>query len=141
LHVFITLLERRKAIQGASVCFTLFNTEFRMDALVDSGCFLCDPLTKTPVLLLKKEALPHSWNVDFLAKQLEENWDLKKKMRLIFTHSLGQHKTLTAFLVDDVEIRTKGTQIKITLCIAIDEEGGTYGGYRALIPSSVLNYV
>ena len=48
---------------------------------------------------------------------------------------------ITGIKADDVSIIIGDKKEKIAVTVAIDKEEGTYGGYRALIPSGVVSDV
>ncbi len=141
LNVLISFLERKKATKTARISFSFMNKKYQMDALVDSGCFLVEPLSNIPVFLVKKELVSIPSHLGFGKNALPEEWELKKKIRLIPASSLGKKEMLVSFLLECVEISVDHKTINLPLYLAFDEEGGTYGGCGALIPSFVLNYV
>ena len=48
---------------------------------------------------------------------------------------------LVSFLIEGIEIQSGKKKVKMDMYLGLDEEGGSYGGYNALVPSFVLNYV
>ena len=143
LHILISFLERKRATRPASVSFSLFGRKYQTEALVDTGCFLVEPLSNLPVLLVKKEFLnlPSTLSVSDISFLENEDWDVKKKVRLIPAMGIGQKQMLLSLYVERLEITTANRKMNISVYLSIDEEGGTYGGYSALIPSFVFDYV
>jgi stage II sporulation protein GA (sporulation sigma-E factor processing peptidase) len=100
-------------------------------ALVDSGNLLIDPMNARPVILVKIGALKLIKN----ASDIEADDNLKTRIRLIPAQGIGGSKILTGLRCD--MIRINGSVSNITT-IAIDEEEGSFGGYLALAPASVV---
>ena len=141
INILISFLQRKKSLHIAQLSFYLFGKKYELDALVDSGCFLIEPLSSTPVFLVKK-----GWIEEEVVRRIMDNsgqndWEYKKKVRLVPVQTLGKGGVLVSVLMDNVIIQVDKKCIRMTLCMAFDEEGGTYGGYGALLPASVLNYV
>ena len=62
----------------------------------------------------------------------------RKKIRIIPVSYGNQRKILYGMKPDAVYIEKNGVREHISLIIAIDNEGGDFGGYNALIPLSAL---
>ena len=140
LNILISFLERKKSIQIARISFILLGKKYELDALVDSGCFLVEPLSQKPVFLVKK-VLVDAVDVDrVLNEDVYNSWDYKKRVRLVPIKTIGKEGVLLSILVDKVKIQVDKKGFEMALYLAFDEERGTYGGYGALLPSSVLNY-
>ena len=68
--------------------------------------------------------------------------EMKRRIRLIPITRDGGVKILIGIRPDIVRIICKGGKAEeIDLIIAIDKEGGTYGGYEALLPASAIEDV
>ena len=68
------------------------------------------------------------------------DYKYKKQLRLIPTRSLGYEKILYGFYIDRLILSFGKKEREASVTIAIDPQGGTYGGYNALAPSRILNY-
>lgn len=114
---------------------------FRLDAFVDSGNLAVDPMDMQPVLLLKEEAakniLPD--NVINLRDPDSLSRDVRKRIRLIPVSRGGGTHVLTGIRVDSVKAICNGKEQDLSVTLAVDKEGGTFGGYYALMPSAALN--
>lgn len=112
-----------------------------ISAFVDSGNFAKDPMDLSPVILIKKELaktiLPENiinlTDIDRLERAV------KKRIRLIpITRGEATH-VLVGVKADAVRIKNKGNYEELRVTLAIDKEGGSYGGYLALMPSAALD--
>lgn len=115
----------------------------RIQAFIDSGNLAVDPMDMRPVLLLKKEKakyiLPE--NIIELSDPDALNRDIRKRIRLIPITRGGVTHVLTGIKADSVKIIKNGNAEELFVTVAIDKEGGTYGGYSALMPSAALDNV
>ncbi len=111
-----------------------------VSAFVDSGNLAVDPMDMSPVLLIKKDLaktiLPENIidlsNIDALDKSV------KKRIRLIPITRGGETHVLTGVKADAVRLTGDGgEELRVTL--AIDKEGGDFGGFMALMPSAALD--
>ncbi len=115
----------------------------RIEAFVDSGNLAVDPMDMRPVILLKKEnaetILPE--NIINLCDPDSIRRDVRKRIRLIPITRGGVTHVLTGVKADSVKIIRNGESEEISVTIAIDKEGGTYGGFGALMPSAAIENV
>lgn len=111
-----------------------------VSAFVDSGNLAVDPMDMTPVLLIKKEIaegiLPV--NIDQICDIDSLDRQIKKRIRLIPISRGGETHVLVGVKVDSVKIIKGDFAEEIAVTLAIDKEGGTFGGYKALMPSAAL---
>lgn len=123
------------------ICF--LNNKKVVCAFVDSGNFAIDPMDMSPVILIKEEfaktVLPINivelHNIDLLDREI------KKRIRLIPVSRGGVTHVLVGIKADSVNVISEGKREEIRATIAIDKEGGTFGGFEALVPSGALDYV
>ncbi len=117
--------------------------KFKVDAFVDSGNLAVDPMDMQPVLLLKEEVakkiLPE--NVIHLSDPDLLTRDVRKRIRLIPVSRGGTTHVLTGIRADSVKLISNGEEKDISVTLAVDKEGGTYGGYYALMPSAAISDV
>ncbi len=121
------------------VSFEFLSRSVRIGALVDSGNLLKDPLDGTPVMLWKASDASHRLPVHLTAGKLPTDERMKSRIRLIPVRSGNATRILTGYRMSDVTVSAGKKNGKVNLIIAIDEEGGTYGGYNALLPSAALD--
>ena len=112
------------------------------EAMVDTGNMVRDPMSMCPVIFIKSSLasrlLPQSvmelCDIDSL------DAEYKRRMRLIPVTRLGQTHVVAGFRADEVSVMRKDWE-KGEFTLAIDKEGGTFGGYEALAPSAVIKNV
>lgn len=114
----------------------------RIEAFVDSGNLAIDPMDMRPVLFIKEsvaadvfpEGLINLRDPDTLERSV------RRRVRLIPVSRGGATHVLTGVRPDSVRIIKNGTAEEICVTVAIDREGGSFGGFFALMPSSVACY-
>ena len=140
LKLILRLFNNNFSEKSVKLKLIIWGCEYFVEALVDSGNFLKDPMDLSPVMLVKerfyKKIFPHGApgvsSMDTVAEKI------KKHIRLIPMTSSGDVKILCGLRPDDVFVFSSGKYEKINLIIAFDEEGGSYAGFDGLIPNSVL---
>ena len=110
--------------------FNINSFEIVTEGLIDSGSLLTDPIDGSPVLIVKS-SVSNDFSLNFY------NNDLKSKIRVIPTKSIGGSRLLLGFIPDAVFLN--GKKIDEKIIVAIDNEEGSFGGYMALVPSSVAD--
>ena len=114
-----------------------------VSAFIDSGNLAVDPMDMSPVLLIKKDVakriLPE--NIIELSDIDSLDRSVKKRIRLIPVSRGGQTHVLVGVKADRVSIIGKDRTEELSVTLAIDKEGGDYGGYMALMPSAALDNV
>ena len=116
-------------------------TAHEIEAMVDTGNMARDPLSGAPVILIKESAARKIFPTSLVLGDMTKIPDCyKTRIRLIPISIGGFSGLLTAVRADTVSVsERKNSSIRAT--IAIDKEGGTYGGYAALMPSAALENV
>lgn len=112
-----------------------------VSAFVDSGNLAVDPMDMSPVLLIKKDVaksiLPENIvelsNIDALDR------GVKKRIRLVPISRGGETHVLVGVKADSVKVIKKDCSEEISVTVAIDKEGGSFGGFKALMPSAALD--
>lgn len=114
-----------------------------VDALVDSGNLVKDPMNMLPVIFIKlsvaERLLPS--NVTELCDIDGLDRSYRKRIRLIPISRLGHTHVMTGVRPDGVTVVVGDRRAEVDFTIAIDKEGGTYDGYEALAPGDVLGDV
>ena len=141
LKSLLLLFNNNFSEKSVKLKIVLSDKTFFIDALVDSGNFLRDPMDLTPVMLIKaefcKKILPFELpTVDNIVSLTDY---AKERVRIIPASSLSDVKILCGLKPDDVFVFQKKRYEKINLIIAFDEKGGSFAGFDALIPQSALN--
>ena len=122
----------------------VFDKEYFVDALVDSGNFLTDPMDLSPVMLIKprfsKKIFPYGAPDVLETENVSDK--MKNRIRIIPISSVGGRKVLCGFRADSVfVIKDDGVCEKVNLTIAFDKEEGSFAGFDALMPYAALENV
>lgn len=128
--------------KNADVEITLFDKSKRVSALVDTGNLLVDPMTLTPVIIVKAYSLD-SLDIGELKETTLDGcgFEFKKRIRIIPISGIKENRILYGIKPDRVCVYVKSKKAEVSAVIAIDNEKGTFGGYDALIPASILEGV
>lgn len=142
IRLFILLFRSRFEKSVVKIAIIHNETRIILDALVDSGNLLRDPFDSTAVVLVKQRGiidvfpnLEGKQDTDLITSAAE----IGIRLHLIPLKTGTGSRLLWAFKPDGVEIITDRGRERISLTVALDKEGGDYGGCRALLPSSVLS--
>lgn len=138
--MLVSLFTNVETEESVDLEIRFLNKTAIVSAFVDSGNLAVDPMDMTPVLLIKKEIaegiLPV--NIDQICDIDSLNRQIKKRIRLIPISRGGETHVLVGVKVDSVKIIKGDFAEEIAVTLAIDKEGGTFGGYKALMPSAAL---
>ncbi len=111
------------------------------EALIDTGNLAMDPLGMKPVLIMKKELARRFVSEDIInltdVDALDKN--IKKRIRLIPLTKGGETHVYIGFVPDEVKVHRNGKVYSADVTVAIDKEGGDYGGFLALMPYSAVS--
>ena len=126
--------------ESARVEISFMDNTAVVSAFVDSGNLAVDPMDMSPILLLKRDVaksiLPENiidlCNIDSLDRSI------KKRIRLIPVSRGGQTHVLVGVKADAVRLIDGESSEELRVTLAIDKEGGDFGGYKALMPSASL---
>ena len=121
------------------ICF--LDKKITVSSLVDSGNLAVDPMDMSPLMIVKRDValqlLPENIinlsNIDALDR------NIKKKIRLIPVSRGGETHVLVGVKADRISIIQGDSKEEIMVTLAIDKEGGSFGGYGALLPSAALD--
>ena len=129
---------------GASVRFVLGNHSLTLPLLVDSGCFLSDPISGKAAILVAVNAVE-----GFLPKEmflylkgrthaLPDHSFLERRIRLLPSESIGGKKLLTALRLDGVYLIDRDRkEIPLDVLVAFCDETQSFGGYKGILPACV----
>ena len=134
---FFSNIEGEKSVK---IRIELLGRSLTCEAFVDNGNMATDPMDMRPVLILKptvaRSILPE--NVVELSDTDNIERDLRKRIRLIPISSASGVRVLTGVRPDKVYALSERGEAEIFVTIAIDKEGGDFGGYPALMPSVAI---
>ena len=136
LRLFIMMFSEGIDKKSTRIRIELGEKSLEVDALVDTGNLVKDPMNMNPVVFLKKSSalaiFPPS--VIELSHVDDVGNDYRKRIRLIPVTRNGETHVMTGVRVDRVLVLKEKFKEEINATIAIDKEDGTYGGYYALAP-------
>ena len=143
LKLFISVFGNTRCEKKVELAVVYNGLETRFEAFVDSGNMAVDPFDKTPVMLVTAALSKKIFGIDTTCEGsvFKSGYDIKKRMRIIPVSFGGEKKILYGIKPDNIyAVAGKKTE-ELSLIIATDEKGDSYGGYSALIPLSVLESV
>ena len=113
------------------------------EALVDTGNLARDPFNMKSVMLIGNDVAKTllGSKMEFAEDMIELEGKLGCRLRLIPVSFGKVRRLLIGFSPDAVYVRTKRGQHEIDVVVAIDKEGGEYGGREVLVPSVVIRDV
>ncbi len=118
------------------VCIEHGDSSIEVEALVDTGNLLKDPMSGSPVILIKRDCaeglFPHGVPTLYATEQTEE---IKKSIRIIPIKRGERSVLLVGIKPDRVWICRGKQKSDIDITVAIDNEGGSFGGFMGLIPA------
>ena len=124
-----------------TVSITIADTTVETEAMLDSGNMVKDPMNMKPVLFIKP-----SLALRLVPKCVAELTDLdlldadyRRRIRLIPVTRINGTHVMTGIRPDKVTVIRGKAREDVDFTVAIDKEGGTYGGYDALLPFAVIN--
>ena len=121
---------------------TFFDKSITLESFVDSGNLAVDPMDMRPILIIKEKYARELFPKDIieLSDPDKLSQDVRRRIRLLPITRGGQTHVLVGVRVDSVYVgKEKKEEISVT--VAIDKEGGDFGGYYALMPSAAINDV
>lgn len=141
LRLSMTLFRNNWSEKSVKLKIVLFEKEYFTEAFVDNGNLAVDPMDLSPVMLVKSSlgrkffpyGIPDLSEVDAISEKI------KNRIRIIPISTAVGNKTLCGIRTDSVYVLKNQRYEKINLTIAFDKEGGSYGGFEALIPMLALN--
>lgn len=138
--MLVSLFTNVETEESVDLEIRFLNKTAIVSAFVDSGNLAVDPMDMTPVLLIKKEIAEGIMpvNIDQICDIDSLDRHIKKRIRLIPISRGGETHVLVGVKVDSVKIIKGDFAEEIAVTLAIDKEGGTFGGYKALMPSAAL---
>ncbi len=143
IGVFKMLVSFFRNIESEGSCeleITFLGKTVKTEAFIDSGNLAIDPMDMRPVLFIKediaKRLLPSS--VLNLSDPDKLDRETRKRIRLIPISRGERTHVMTGIRADGVFLLKKGLREELRLTVAIDREGGNYGGFSALLPSSAI---
>ena len=134
-RLFMLLFTPGRRTDTVRIGIKISDIYFECEALVDTGNLVRDPISRCPVLFLKK-ALAEKYippglidltEIDRMEKSLQ------RRIRLIPMTVGGKTTVVTGIKTDYVIFL--GNEEKVDLTVAFDKEEGSFDGYYALSPA------
>jgi len=143
-RILIMVFSNSMGEKSARLCICIDEKNLEVDALIDSGNLVKDPMNMNPVVFLKEGSASKIFPQSLI--ELSEidklNYNFKKRIRLIPVTRNGETHVMTGVRVDSVSIRSNDEKSEeILATVVIDKEGGTFGGYEALLPYAAIQNV
>lgn len=121
--IFSRIFTSKKNISSAEITIRLDKTDFKMEALCDSGNMLCDPILAKPVILVSCES-----KIGRIITKKED-----KRKRFIPYSDVSNGGILKGVIPDAVKI---GENTVDAIIAPIEKKD--FAGYEALVPSKLL---
>ena len=139
--MLVTFFSNNESEGSVDVEISFLNSSTVVSAFIDSGNLAIDPMDMSPVLLLKKDVaktiLPE--NIINLCDIDSFDRNVKKRIRLIPVSKGGTTHVLVGVKADCVRVINDNRNEEIRVTLAVDKEGGTFGGFKALMPAAALD--
>lgn len=136
LRVFIMMFSETVNEKSVRIKIEIEDKILEVDALVDTGNLVKDPMNMNPVIFLKKRVAKTILSNEVMELSDLDNLtpDFRKRIRLVPVTKSGVTHVMTGVRVDSVSFSGSKRDEKIDATVVIDKEEGTYGGYYALAP-------
>ena len=139
--MIISFFSNNESEGSVDLEITFLENTAKVSAFIDSGNLAVDPMDMSPVLLIKedvaKNILPENiidlCDIDSLDRKV------KKRIRLIPVSRGGATHVLVGVKADGVCVINGENKEEVKVTLAVDKEGGSFGGYGALMPSAALD--
>lgn len=136
IKLLTLLFSHTATTESKEIKISAFGKEITLEGLVDTGNLLSDPMTKRPVIIIKRNTLlkliPDLPSGTEDAALLSER--LSGRVRVIPSGS----GLLIGIKPDEITvIEGAGKECTVDAILACDKEGGTFGGYPALLPAVI----
>ncbi len=143
LKLLLSLFGNTAAERNVTVKLKIFGKTAEVNALIDSGNLVRDPMDMVPVMLIKRTYAEKCFpkTVRCLMGDAIYYDEVKKRLRLIPVNTGGITRILKAICPEHASVLVDNGEEEIRITVAIDEEGESYGGYAALVPLSALDNI
>lgn len=137
--MFISAFSSNQTERRVKTNITFLGKSLTLDAFVDSGNLAVDPMDMRPVLILKETYARELFSKDIIELSDPDILpkEVRKRIRLLPITRGGHTHVLVGVRVDSVSVGEEMEEISVT--VAIDKEGGDFGGYYALMPSAAIS--
>lgn len=138
--MLITVMNTGKIETRVEIEISFLGNACHTEALIDTGNLAIDPLSMNPVLIIKRDLAKKFIPEDIIDLRDVDSLDkrIKKRIRLIPLTKGGETHVYIGFLPDNVKLLQGGKIYSTNVTVAIDKEGGDFGGFFALMPYSAV---
>ena len=133
------LIKKKSAEKSCTLFITFNQNSTTLEALVDSGNLLREPLSGKPVIIVSysemRKLIPIELIPLFKNKDTSclENSIFSAKIRIIPISTVGGNSLLFGLLADKVRLNEK----EVDVYIAITPESNDFGGFSAVVPLEI----
>lgn len=122
----------------------IFGSNIKTAALVDTGNLVTEPISGLPVIFISKKAISPFYNGSDLGVLCGDvshidrlSPDTRCRVRVISVKRVGEAKLLFGVMACGIALSINKEKKKVNACVVIEDTEG-YGGYDALLPSTLL---
>ena len=130
IKMIYKFIDRKSIANKVELVLTLFNNEFKMIAIVDTGHTLTDPISLAQIVILDTETYE---------KIICTDKELKSRARLIPTKTISGTALLEGIRCDLMRINFKDNLIEHKNPIIIKSKERFNSDYKAIISKSAIN--
>ena len=136
LRLFIMIFSNSINQKSARILIEIGDKSLGLDAMIDTGNLVKDPMNMNPVIFIKKSYAEKIFpnEVIELSHLDTLSTEFRKRIRLVPGTRNSQTHVMTVIRVDRVMVFNCNSKQAIDATIVIDKEEGTFGGYYALAP-------
>lgn len=138
VKIFVSLLKDVRNEKHVVMQININERKITVDSFVDTGNLLKDPIDMTPVMLLKERAAKELFPLG-IPKNIDDESCLRSfNVRLIPIKNGNQTEIRLGFRPSKAVMLCEGKSYDVNVCFIIDNERGSFGGYDALVPASLV---
>ena len=134
IRLVLMLFSGRTHEKTVTLAISLDGKKITLTGLIDSGNLLRDPFSSSPVVVAKYSALQSFLGIKKL-EQICSDERYKARIRMIPSKTVGTESLLYGLRSDSITVGNKEIANAI---IALDSQDGSFGGFGALVPSTLL---
>jgi hypothetical protein len=136
LRLFVMVFSGSLNEKEVQIKIEVCNKNITVEAIVDSGNLVKDPMNMNPVIFLKKSYAERIFPQEVIELSHLDSLsaEFRKRIRLIPVTRGAETHVMTGVRVDKVLVLSASKSEEIDATIVIDKDEGTFGGYYALAP-------
>ena len=138
VKIFVSLMKDAKLMKNVKLGIYINDKFIEVDSFVDTGNFLKDPIDSTPVIMLKEKIAKKLFPFGIPCNITDDSVTKYTNVRLIPIKSGDECEIRLGFRPKRAVIISKDGEREVNIILIIDNERGSYGGYDALVPASLI---